>query len=203
MTRVVLAASLFALLAGCASQGMPAPPETGPSTSVSLQAPQQVGTFKLDATHHYPDARAGSLYRYRNDSDLSPDVYIYPVNEPAERGGPLNPAREEGMSFGRVLTIQQRQQRIESFEIVHHGPLVKTVGADTLDGWQVHAILMMRGSKHDSHLQIFRVGDRMLKVRATFPQGKVANEDLAAFVDSLLEGAIKRRASNVEPTRQH
>lgn len=68
------------LLLGCApavSSRMAAP---GPERIASIsQIPEAVGAFQLTETYHYPDPSAGTLYRYRDDSALEPDVFVYPL----------------------------------------------------------------------------------------------------------------------------
>lgn len=199
---LVVAANL-----GCAAQTGPAVqvPVAGaaPGTGVALaiaDIPEELGTFRLSETHRYPDPSAGTLYRFRNNSELRPDVYVYPVAAPPG-GAPLNPAREEGMNFGRVLTSQQRQRRFDSFEILEHGPLEHTVGSSVIPGWHSYAVLTRRGEKSDSHLHLFVIGDQMLKIRATYPQGSVQTAELDEFISALVRDITRAEPSGAGTLR--
>lgn len=176
-----LAASL-----GCAARSAPVTPEPDAERPLSIrQVPQELGSFRVSETHRYPDPQAGTLYRFRNNTELRPDVYVYPI--PAARGAaPLNPAREEGMNFGRVLTSQQRQRSFESFEIVEQRALEHTVGSSVIPGWHSQAVLTRRGEKRDSHMHLFVIGDQMLKIRTTYPQGSVDTAELERFISGLI-----------------
>lgn len=177
---------------GCAAQAGPAVELAEPTevrdagaTLAIADVPEQLGTFRLAETHRYPDPSAGTLYRFRNNSELRPDVYVYPIDAPPG-GGPINAAREEGMNFGRVLTAQQRQRRIDAFTILEQGPLEHTVGSSVIPGWHTYAVLTRRGEKSDSHLYLFMIADQMLKVRATFPHGSVDDAQLDEFISALI-----------------
>lgn len=173
---VILASS------GCASRADPGVPAQDAAAAITMSdMPAEVGRFRVTDIHRYPDPRAGTLYRFRNDSALMPDVYVYPINRPS-----LNPAREEGMNFGRVLTAQRNQRRIDSFVIMKQGPLEHTSGSTVIPGWHVYAVLSRRGEKMDSHMHLFVIGNRMLKVRSTYPQNDVDPAELEEFVAALL-----------------
>lgn len=194
--RHVLVVVAMAASLGCTAHSGSVIQEPDSERPLSItQVPQELGTFRVSETHRYPDPQAGTLYRFRNNTELRPDVYVYPV--PTGRGAvPLNPAREEGMNFGRVLTAQQRQRSFESFEIVGQRPLEHTVRSSVIPGWHSHAVLTRRGEKRDSHMHLFVIGDRMLKVRTTFPQGSVDAAELERFISMLVADMTQ------EPGRQ-
>lgn len=149
--------------------------------------PSSVGTFRLGETQRFPQAELGTLYRYRNDSQLRPDVYVYPVIK-GEAGVGTNPAHDEALNFESVLRAQQAQRAFDSFEIIAHRALEYDAGTAKLPGWQVVARLRRGNQAMDSHLHVYMIGDQLLKVRATFPQGSVAPADVEAFVSALLKG---------------
>ena len=148
--------------------------------------PARVGTLELTDTVRYPDPRLGTLYRYRDGSEIRPDVYVYPVGLGQASPAPLNPAREEGMTFGMLLTVQKRQGRFDDFEIIESEARKHGEGDEAIQGWHVHAVLDDDGTMRDSHLHVYVIGDQMLKVRTTYPQGSAEAVELEAFVSELL-----------------
>lgn len=158
-------------------------PQSAPGTSIAI--PSEVGTFRMTAVHRYPDPGLGVLYRFRNDSALRPDVYVYPSGGP-DGTTSLNPAREEGMNFGAVLTAQRRRGRITSFQILDSSAREYIAGSDTVPGWHVHAVLEGSEGKRDTHLYLYSVRGQMLKVRATAPEGTVDHASIDDFVAALL-----------------
>src|SRR5690606_15492959 len=155
--------------------------------------PAEIGPLRLTETFHYPEAHLGTLYRYRNDTELRPDVYIYPVSRQPESGGAFDPAREEGMNFGRVLTAQKMRGQFDAFEILTREAQHLGEGRNAISGWHVHAVLERRGEKHDTHLFVYTLGDQTLKVRATYSIGSVEFAALDSFVGDLLDELIATR----------
>ena len=155
--------------------------------------PIEVGPLRLTETFHYPEAHLGTLYRYRNDTELRPDVYIYPVSRQPESSGAFDPAREEGMNFGRVLTAQKMRGQFDAFEILKSEAQHLGEGRNAISAWHVHAVLERKGEKHDTHLFVYTLGDQTLKVRATYPIGSVEFAALDSFVGDLLDELIATR----------
>lgn len=164
-----------------------------PETISDSVMPAEIESLRLTETFHYPEARLGTLYRYRNDTALRPDVYVYPVSRQHEAGGPFDPAREEGMNFGQVLTVQKMRGQFDAFEILKSEAQHYGQGADTIAGWHVHAVLERNGEKRASHLFVYTLGDHTLKVRATYPLGRVEFRALDSFVTELLDQLVAIR----------
>lgn len=193
--RGVPFAVLLAVMFAATSHTPSAAQTPAPAPVAVPTIPAEIGTFKLAETHTYPDPHLGTLYRFRNDTELRPDVYVYPIGRRPESGGPLNPAREEGMNFGHVLTAQKNQRRIDSFEILASERREHDVGSVMISGWHVHAVLEHNDAKRDTHMYVYVVGDQMLKVRSTFGQGSVDAADLERFVADLLREATHDEGS--------
>lgn len=194
--RGVHIATVVAFVLIAASQASLKAQTPAPAAIDTLAVPGEIGAFSLAETHRYPDPRLGTLYRYRNNSELRPDVYVYPPGGPTGSQA-LNPAREEGMNFGHVLTAQRSRRQINSFEIMKSAARDHIVGSDTVPGWHVYAVLETNRGRSDSHLYLFAFGDQMLKVRSTSPEGSVDSAELEAFVMALLRAVSAENDANL------
>ena len=183
---------LLVVLAACAPGATAGGPPAAAPTPAPLrlaEVPDQVGAFQRTESHTYPEAAAGTLYRFRGGGSLEPDVYVFPVSpDIRSRGsGPGAWAAAEGSAFPSVLAIQQQQGRFESMQVMADSAVRLTVRSVPVEGWHTAARLMVRGVPRDTHQLLFGVGDHFVKVRATFAPEAVTQAELNDFSRALLE----------------
>jgi hypothetical protein len=181
---------LLHLLSGCAPRSAPeAVPQPAVAEWVLGEIPEEVGGFQLIETHRFPDAAMGTAYRYQHASGLQSDVYLYPVTATARDVGddPGDQTRAESELFKEVLPLQRAQRRFDDFEVLGDQPLRLSVRERRVVGWHVHAVISRQQQEYDTHQHVFAFGEHLVKFRTTYLRGSHSDDEVEAFIVSLLE----------------
>ena len=186
--RCLPAAALFVAAACAAPRAAPSPPAQPAIGAV----PDAIGDHRLVETRPLASGAAGTLYRYRGDTALEPDIYIYPLTSTALEGGsePQAQAQAESELFKQTLELQRRQGRFDEYTVVAERPLRYRVGNVEVAGWQVQAMLTRGGEPRETQQHLLVIGDQLVKVRTSFEPGSVSPAQLKSFVEGLVRGLV-------------
>jgi hypothetical protein len=184
---MIRAAGVVLLLAvtGCAARGpleqasnaSPTPEPLRQQIPLQRAAPLQVLGYTIADSVRYPQAEAGTLYRYRGGGPLSPDVYLYPR-------GAAGTVDSDAEGFHRSLEVIRQRGVYGAYEVDSDrswSPIPE------IPGREIVASLHFSEGIRTSYYYIFTVHDQFVKVRITLPKGQVEAETVREFVRALLD----------------
>lgn len=182
-------AVLFLASMGCASTHTPDPgAAVAPSSEPhSVHAPAEVAAYAIADSIRYSRPEFGTVYRYRGEGPLRPDVYVYPKQ-------PNSTIETQAASFRRVLETNRRRGRYTDFRITTDRAWSPVEWAQ---GREMMIVLRFDQQSSDSYYHVFQVGDQFVKVRITNPQDEITVHQVHAFVEALL----RTMARQAGPTR--
>jgi hypothetical protein len=137
--------------------------------------PARVAGLDLVGWDRFPRPELGEVFRYRAVGQFGPDVFIYPADESLEKQlGDFRASLENAKSRGEF----------ESFELRDTAE-VKGI-SDDAPGRYALAVLRRGNQTQHSHIYLYPVGSRQVKIRISHPEGRFSRDAIQAFVDELL-----------------
>jgi hypothetical protein len=170
---------------GLEDRGAPAPSQP----SASLRLPPAVGVFRLASRRNFPDARAGTLFRYLAVDSLYVDVIVYPGPDLAsgcnlECGA--SALEREVAEFEPALQAMVAQGTLQSVAVHSRGPLPAPPDSAWKLGAFVRASTGRNGRTERSDLYLYYLPRVRVKVRATFLDTESRGQAVDEFVRELL-----------------
>jgi hypothetical protein len=178
-----------------------APPSAGAPDSVRLvefRIPREVADFRAVHRHDYDNPAAGTRVRYHGPSPLAADVYFYPIL-------PTGLATSDaGRDSAATLEFQQARKDIFDHQARIGGSTPTALGQVVIQapagggriarGHRASFSYTRDGAMVTSHLYVFGLRDRYMKVRASYTRAEGPSEPppaLEEFVRALLRASAE------------
>lgn len=208
--RRLLLAVLLLLLPACAGSRStsPAPRASAaarmlaPAADAPLRVqriPNVAGDFRLQGMYRFGRPELGVGFRYGDGDPVRLDVYVYPApDEVLALDDRVAAAAEVGRTELREgLEEEVRKGNLLSFELLADSAIVISLPRGEIRGSYALLRLSPPEGGMDSHQHHFIVGEQLVKVRTSYPEGAVDR----AVVDAFVEDFLGRMTSPAPPPR--
>jgi hypothetical protein len=178
----------------CAATATRPPPPQREIGATHLALPTTIDGFQMVERHDYEEQGMGTLIRYRGESALQPDVFVYPIPNPQPGAALSEWFRKEGQGFREMFEINRSRGEIDSFTVESEEEIRLQSRTGALQAFRMKVSLAVRGDPRDSYVYLVPFGNNMLKLRATHAPEAVSAVEVESFVESLVAVAVADNA---------